>query len=158
MVRRTMDHGFAFLVVVLTSVLHCGCGEKISNRQDAQADCAAVHDPLGVPNGEDVSRWRRAAEQGLDHAQFNLGLCYWFGDSVPKDESEAVKWFRKAAEQNHVEAQVKMGIAYDSGKGVSQDYVEAIKWYRKAAEQGDTDAYCMLGGAYLEGRGVTSVV
>ncbi len=42
---------------------------------------------------------RKAADQGHDEAQYNLGLCYVNGDGVAKDVAEAEKWFRKAAAQ-----------------------------------------------------------
>ena len=43
-----------------------------------------------------VKWYRKAAEQGDDGAQFQLGLIYEIGEGVPKDYSEAAKWYRKA--------------------------------------------------------------
>jgi TPR repeat protein len=45
-----------------------------------------------------------AAEQGHTIAQFNLGLCFMYGQGVAKDPVEAVKWYRMAAEQGHADA------------------------------------------------------
>ena len=42
------------------------------------------------------------------YAQCNLGYCYYFGQGVPKDYSEAVKWYRKAAEQGHEYAKERL--------------------------------------------------
>ena len=53
---------------------------------------------------EAVKWWRKAAEQGNTDAQYSLGVCYFFGHGVTKDEAEAVKWLRKAAGLGHREA------------------------------------------------------
>lgn len=52
-----------------------------------------------------VEWYRRAAEQGLLEAQYNLGNMYADGRGVEKDEVCAVDWYWKAAEQGSVEAQ-----------------------------------------------------
>ncbi|MBQ7249238.1 MAG: sel1 repeat family protein, partial [Deltaproteobacteria bacterium] len=60
-----------------------------------------------VPKDESqaVEWYRKAAEQGMAVAQYNLGLMYDHGRGVPKDEGQAMEWYRKAAEQGHAEAQ-----------------------------------------------------
>ena len=46
-------------------------------------------------------RWfRRAAEQGMPHAQVNLGYSYETGTGVARDAVKAVAWYRRAAEQD----------------------------------------------------------
>ena len=37
-------------------------------------------------------------------AQYDLGVCYYYGYGVPEDRNEAVRWWRKAAEQELEEA------------------------------------------------------
>jgi clan AA aspartic protease (TIGR02281 family) len=37
--------------------------------------------------------WRKAADQGLDCAQYYLGAAYWGGQGVPRDLVQAYKWF-----------------------------------------------------------------
>ena len=44
---------------------------------------------------------RLAAEQGDAQAQNNLGMMYFQGWGVPKDDKEAIKWFRVAASQGY---------------------------------------------------------
>ena len=105
------------------------------------------------------------AEKGDVASQFALGECYYNGDGVEVNHSEAAKWYRKAAEQGDINAQLKLGAMYatlyEAGKGVVRDYGESIKWYgkaadqyRKAAELGDDRAQCNLGLMYLNGQGV----
>jgi TPR repeat protein len=57
---------------------------------------------------EAVKWWRKAAEQGLAGAQFNLGECFMYGQGVAKDPDEAVKWYHKAAEQGHAKAREQL--------------------------------------------------
>ncbi len=52
--------------------------------------------PSTPPRFEDV---KAKAETGDSGSEYQLGLCYYKGDGVEKDFSEAVKWYRKAAEQ-----------------------------------------------------------
>ena len=85
---------------------------------------------------EAVKWYRKAAEQDLALAQYNLAVCYDRGDGVAEDHVEAVKWYRKAAEHNDAEAQYNLGICYERGDGVAEDWVEAYKWLLLAARQG----------------------
>ena len=80
--------------------------------------------------------WRKAAEQGLAEAQFNLGHRYREGRSVKQDDREAVRWYRKAAEQGYAKAQSLLGVMYVIGQGVTQDYVQAHKWFNIASALG----------------------
>jgi len=101
-----------------------------------------------------IDELKKSAEQGVVAAQYNLGICYYNGDGVKKDLTEAVKWYRKAADQGDFIAQYNLGICYDNGDGVKKDLTEAFKWYRKAAEQGYSKAQHNLGICYYNGDGV----
>ena len=67
---------------------------------------------------------RKAAEQGDAKAQYNLGIAYYNGEGVAKDQVEAVKWWRKAAEQGDAQAQLYLGLAHNNGFGALKDQVE----------------------------------
>ena len=86
-------------------------------------------------------KWfRKAANQGNAHAQYNLGVMYNNGKGVTQDYKEAIKWHRKAANQGYVHAQNNLGTMYGNGQGVTQDYVLAHMWWNLAASQGDKTA------------------
>ncbi|MBL8671326.1 MAG: SEL1-like repeat protein [Alphaproteobacteria bacterium] len=53
---------------------------------------------------EAVGWWQSAAEKGHSAAQYNLGVAYLRGGSVPMDRGKAIEWFRKAAAQGHQNA------------------------------------------------------
>ena len=91
----------------------------------------------GVPQdyAEAVQWYRKAAEQGVAKAQFNLGLMYDNGLGVTQDYARAGKWYRKAAEQGYATAQFNLGLMYENGEGVPQDYVHAHMWYDLVASR-----------------------
>lgn len=54
----------------------------------------------------EAARWyKRAAEQGREEAQFNLGNLFLMGVGVAHSDAEAVKWYRKSADLDFLEAQ-----------------------------------------------------
>lgn len=123
----------------------------------AQYDLALLFDEKGFElyDPEECVHWyRRAAVQGHDGAQINLGYCYGNGIGVEKDFSEAIKWTRLAAEQGNIAAQGNLGACYLEGWGVEKDCVEAVKWFRVAAEQGLASAQKNLANRYFYGDGV----
>ena len=82
----------------------------------------------GVPQDyNEAVRWfRKAADQGLADAQFNLGIMYFHGEGIAQDLNEAVRWIRKASDQGFANAQVNLGALYYAGKGVTQDLKKAL--------------------------------
>jgi uncharacterized protein len=98
---------------------------------------------------------RPLADQGDPRAQSILGLMFYHGRGVPRDDVEATKWFRLAADQGDATAQFNLGVMYAEGQGVAQDYAEAMKWYRLAADQRHAQAQYNLGLAYARGEGVS---
>ncbi|WP_220427331.1 Sel1-like repeat-containing protein kinase family protein [Eggerthella lenta] len=94
------------------------------------------------------------AHLGLGSAELRLGLHYWSGRGVERDEARAADWWRKAAEHGNAMAQFNLGWCYQDGYGVERDDARAAEWYRKAAEQGNARAQNSLGSCYWDGRGV----
>jgi TPR repeat protein len=94
-------------------------------------------------------------ERGDAEAQYSVGIRYFAGIGVEKDEQEAMKWYRKAAEQNLAKAQYALTFRYYHGSGVEKDYKEAAHWCRKAADQNYPSALYQLGIFYAKGAGVS---
>ena len=101
-----------------------------------------------------LREWRPLAELGLAAAQFNLGLLYANGQSVPHDDVQARQWYEKAANQGDALAQFNLGVLYGNGKGVPEDYQLALYWFRLSANQGNAMAQTKLGLMYERGNGV----
>ena len=64
---------FMFLICAAAALFFAGCG-----------------DPL-----------REAAEKGDANAQYDLAMCYQYGDGVEQNRSEAFTLFRKASRQGY---------------------------------------------------------
>ena len=75
--------------------------------------------------------YQKAAEMGLDSAQYAIGSCYEWGNGVDIDINKAVEWYRKSAAQNYTTGMVQMGVCYYEGKGVPQDYEQAKQLFEK---------------------------
>jgi len=86
-------------------------------------------------------RWsRKAAEQGLDVAQFYLGLMYGKGQGVPQDYTQAHLWFNLAASRTTGEDQQKHAKARDviadmmTAAQVAEAQKLAREWKPKSGE------------------------
>ena len=93
----------------------------------------------GMANGQESERFKATkikAEQGNALAQYVLGLMYYAGEGVPKDDVEAEKWFRKAAEQGYAKAQLLLSGMYLEGEGVPKNDIESYAWVLLAKANG----------------------
>lgn len=103
----------------------------------AQFEVAAGMMRAGEPRAGEAATWfREAAINGLDVAQFNLGVLYERGLGVPEDETRALLWYHSAAEQGYSLAQYNLGRLYALGKGIPQSDAEAKRWFQRAADRG----------------------
>jgi len=116
-----------------------------------------------------LREFRLAAEQGLDVAQYNLGILYYSGQGVRQDYHEAYRWIRKAAEQGHASAMYNLGVMHFNEQGVnprwlsvwplslitrSSNFREAARWYEAAAHRDHAGAQYYLATLYRDGLGV----
>jgi hypothetical protein len=85
------------------------------------------------------------AQEGNADAQHLLGLMYYMGRGVPRDDKTAFAWHYKAAQQGMPAAEYMIGAMYYTGHAVPQDQKLAVAWFRKAAGHGQPDAQYALG-------------
>jgi TPR repeat protein len=57
---------------------------------------------------EAVKWYHKAAEKGIDEAQYDLGVAYARGIGVAQNTPEALKWFRRAAAQDYGPAKTQI--------------------------------------------------
>ena len=102
---------------------------------------------VGEINHTEAIKWyvKKAAEQGSLMAQNYLGVCYYNGEGVAKNLSEAAKWFIKAAEQGNDCAQCNLGLCYYNGKGLKKNLSQALHWFHQAAQQCNKEAQRYMG-------------
>lgn len=88
---------------------------------------------------EDVNleELKREAESGYAPAQNDLGLSYFNGEGVQKNDKQALFWFEQSAKRGYNEAESNLGWMYHNGFGVEEDFEKAEYWYRKAIKQGN---------------------
>lgn len=101
-----------------------------------------------------IGFWKPLADNGNEFAQFDMGVLYWNGQGVAKDDAEGFRWFKLSADRGHREGQYVVGIAYEKGRGVAKDEAQAAVWYQRAGDRGHAGAAFALGLLYEEGRGV----
>jgi hypothetical protein len=107
----------------------------------AQFEVAAGMMRAAPAQPSEAATWfRESAINGLDVAQFNLGVMYEQGVGVPVDETRALLWYHSAAEQGHPLAQYNLGRLYALGKGIPQSDAEARRWFDRAAARGSAAA------------------
>ena len=71
------------------------------------------------------TQFESLARDGNVEAQFYLGMIYWGGLGVARDNQKAAFWYRKAADQGNAGAQNTLGVITSSGEGVQSDDHEA---------------------------------
>ena len=92
-----------------------------------------------------------AAGEGLDLAQYNLGILYFTGQGVEQDYEIAFRWTEAAALQGHPGAQLNLGSLYYFGNGVRQDRDKAVEWYAISARAGNGAAAYTLAAMLRDG-------
>ncbi|HOO65198.1 MAG TPA: tetratricopeptide repeat protein, partial [Synergistaceae bacterium] len=99
---------------------------------------------------------KKSAAEGYAPAQVDLGVLYWDGQGVSRDDEKGVEYFRAAAAKNSPSAQYYLDRAYEEGRGVpKKDGESSLEWYRRSAEGGSPEAQYSLGLFYFYGRNVT---
>ena len=106
-------------------------------------------------NNAEAMRWlRRAGEAGNVDGQYLLGLHYFIGDLINKDNKEAAKWLLKASEQGCVKCYSLLATMYEQGWGVPQDSHKAFCYLKSASDYGNFNAMAQLAIMFLEGKKV----
>lgn len=86
-------------------------------------------------------------------ALYNLGVAYYQGDVIEKDEGKAAEIFKATAAAGLDQAQYSLGIFYTSGTAVEEDQEKAFELFVKAAEQGHDKAQFEVAQRYYYGYG-----
>jgi TPR repeat protein len=95
-----------------------------------------------------------ASEKNHTLAQYFVGVCYFNGYGIMKNEKLALKYFEITANKNLTRGQKDTGYCYKIGIGIKKDLNKAFYWYEKAANNGNIMAMHNLGKCYINGEGV----
>jgi uncharacterized protein len=159
------ERGLIYAAILCMGLISCSAEESRIAEQSDNAETAPITESTGdyeagitaAQNGDFETALREftgAAEQGLDLAQYNLGILYYSGLGVKADHNKAYEWTKKAAEQGHLAAQFNLGTLYFNGHGTRRNPEEAFQWYSVAAQQDHAQAQYNLGTMYRDGSGV----
>ena len=91
--------------------------------------------------------WTKAAELGEVEAHYQLGLMYWKGDGVEKDEGKAVYHYEMAAIGGHTHARHNLGCTEEDNWNMER----AVKHFIIAANLGNEGSMKPLWRYYSEG-------
>lgn len=129
-------------------------------------------EPHQPPPPELVEKLRNEANGGSKDGQYFLGLLYYYGQGVIKDETVAMRLFREAALQGHAQAAANLGVMLEYGStGTSAtipvdsslnyvytvpkrlpDLSGAFAWYSAAAAAGEPHGMFHAGLMLYENR------
>jgi hypothetical protein len=105
---------------------------------------AKASDPL-------VRKLEQLAERGSGEAQYYLGMAYWVGEGVAKDQGKAVAYFRQAAASGDPLGAYKLGCLYDGQYGLlTRDPTKALEYKSIAANAGYALAQQDVAALYAE--------
>jgi uncharacterized protein len=98
--------------------------------------------------------YRKLADRGSAAAPAMIGLLYFAGAGVPRDNEKACDFFaisEKKADPNGTEL---LADCFFKGEGRARDYAQSARLYQEASARGVAIADCALGNQYLGGLGV----
>ncbi len=79
---------------------------------------------------------KKAAEQNLVAARYNLGILFHNGVGIQWNPFEAYRHFQYAAKHNMADAQYTYGLYFTDNLVVARNYSEAYTWISKSAASG----------------------
>ncbi len=134
---------------------------KAAEQGQADAQCALGSIYLCVEKKRDLQKARyllsQAAGKDVPLAQFNLGMMYYDGTGVEKNNRIAVDYFKAAAKRKLDMAQYNLGLMYTMGicdEDEEDALQEAVEWFSKSAGKNFAPAQFKLAQAYAYGAGV----
>jgi TPR repeat protein len=101
-------------------------------------------------NEKAFSNFKKASELNQSEAKYLLGLCYYNGLGIEKNEELGIKWIEKASQDNIPKAHFFLSNFFLKGK----DEHKAVFHLKEAAKRNHLKAQYNLAECYLNGEGV----
>ena len=146
--------------ILNAAALRCAADADNLNNSAAMMDLGVCYQQGTGGVDKDAAegvRWFTRATEAHNppvEAYYNLASCYYLGEGVRKNLSEAARLYRIAAEMGDADAQDVLGQCLQRGEGVQYNPVEAFMWKKRAADTGHAEAQCSVGYALQNGLGV----
>ncbi len=87
-----------------------------------------------------VERYRKAAEEGYAHAEYNLAKAIDEGRGTEKDPEKSARILERLAKRGYQPAQVRVAEKHLKGDGVEKDRKRAFVLLKMAADEGNRTA------------------
>lgn len=87
-----------------------------------------------------VERYRKAAEEGYAHAEYNLAKAIDEGRGAEKDPARSASILERLAKRGYQPAQVRLAEKHLTGDGVEKDRKRAFVLLKMAADEGNRTA------------------
>ncbi len=126
-----MLRSLAVIVALILSSAWATAGASAGEFEDAVVAYQASDYATAYPIFMDL------ANAGHSGAETMLGVMYFGGQGVEKNESFAAIWFFKASQKGNANAHLAFGSLHIRGVGVLQNLSKAYKWLLLAAERGE---------------------
>ncbi len=94
------------------------------------------------------------AEHGDPVAEVEVGIAYYLGKGVTKNDTVAASWLLRSANAGSARARYELASLMEDGEGVPKDSVESLKLKRQAAVEGWPPALFEMGILTINGNGV----
>jgi len=104
-----------------------------------------------------ISFFKEYASKGVQGAQYNLAVSYYYGFGVDVNYEEAAKYYKILAKAGHATSQFALSIMYAQGNGVKKNMEEFYRLTKLSAKDDEPGAIFNLSQMYRFGDGGFSI-
>jgi TPR repeat protein len=124
----------------------------VESESDSMAKAVAANKAKDYATS--MAIYRKLADDGSAAAPAMIGLLYFAGAGVPRDNSKACDFFAISEKKGDPNGTELLADCYFKGEGRSRDFAQSARLYEEASARGLAIADCALGNQYLGGLGV----
>ena len=130
--------------------------KKAAKQNNAEAcwELACLYDNEKKDSIASFIYLKKAAELGHVSSIGNIGINYFYGYSVPKDEEKGIDCFKTAAMAGDANACLNLGNIYYWKEYGRKNYQLAAEYWKQGAEMGSPECQYNYGMLLRKGRGV----
>jgi uncharacterized protein len=129
-----------------------GLAAALESESDAMAKATAANKAKDYATS--MAIYRKLADAGSAAAPAMIGVLYFAGAGVPRDNTKACDFYAISEKKGDPNGTELLADCFFKGEGRSQDYARSAHLYEEASARGVTTADCALGNQYLLGLGV----
>jgi len=144
--------GRIICIALLVAVNCAGHADTVESESAAMARAAAAN--RAKDYAASMAIYRKLADEGSAAAPAMIGLLYFAGAGVPRDNTKACDFFAIAEKKADPNGTELLADCFFKGEGRAQDYLQSARLYEEASLRGVATADCALGNQYLGGLGV----